>query len=407
MPDVEVAVPFAKQETLYYCGPATMQMVLGALGVASPAGASSWQDQLWDAVQLSTGATRPANAPSTPTSPAFSTQKCEWCSGGWKCWSTTPAVMESLLNSMQGVVQYAITTHASEASATDALLDAIDLNLPAVALVRGWQHWLVVDGYRHGGANGWAVSGRAVNGVYLRDSLVQATHYVSTRAWRKDYLKFIPCGAYQNTFLVLGGVRRSAAVPVQSPQRAQPVVSITPVRSRPESTNMKRLLPADVAIRKAREAARELAGPGRLAVAFREARPRKAQLVQRLDDADRYYYIVGFVTAGRETGRVIVDGFDGEFLEASGIKRKGQTMPPMATSRTALERLSRESAGDSSRHRFRIRAGMVGQHPVMVWKPCGQSPSPFMPFHQFSVGDTFVYVRADGERFDELTEGPA
>jgi hypothetical protein len=33
MPDVIVPVTFARQETLFYCGPDTGQMVLGALGV--------------------------------------------------------------------------------------------------------------------------------------------------------------------------------------------------------------------------------------------------------------------------------------------------------------------------------------------------------------------------------------
>ena len=52
---------------------------------------------------------------------------------------------------------------------------------------------------------------------------------------------------------------------------------------------------------------------------------------------------------------------------------------------------------------FPPREGAIGEHPVLVWKPCVQSRSPFLPFYQFTVGDSFVYYRVDGERFDALT----
>ena len=166
MADVFVAVPFVQQETLFYCGPATGQMVLSALGVGAPSAPPGWQDRLWDYVVNNTGATRPSGAPSTPTSPPFAHQKCELCASYWKCWSATPGVLESMLNSSQGVARYSVTTHSGEASATDTLLDAIDANLPAVALVYGWQHWLVVDGYSTGPATAWAVGGRTIAGIY-------------------------------------------------------------------------------------------------------------------------------------------------------------------------------------------------------------------------------------------------
>jgi hypothetical protein len=73
----------------------------------------------------------------------------------------------------------------------------------------------------------------------------------------------------------------------------------------------------------------------------------------------------------------------------------------------ALQRLRKETEGAADVLRFRVRDGLVGEHPVLVWKPCLQSRSPFLPFYQLSVGDSFVYYRVDGERFSKLTTRPA
>ena len=410
MADVFVAVPFVQQETLFYCGPATGQMVLSALGIVSPPAPPSWQDGLWDYVVNNTGATRPSGAPSTPTSPPFPQQKCELCASYWKCWSTTPGVLQSMLNVSQGVAQYGVTTHSTEASATDKLLDAIDVNLPAVALVRGWQHWLVVDGYSTGPATAWAVGGRTIAGIYIRDPwALAATHYVTTKNWRRKYLKFVPCGTYKNTFVVLSAVRRPQPQIMRS-SVAPTTISIQDyfLEPRPQRLNiMKPLLTISFALQKAGDAAAQLAGADRLKVALADARPASALLVQELDEPDSYYYIVSFLQGGRETARVMIDAADGELLEVAAVSESGGALQPYVTPAAALDRLHAEGAKVPESDRFQIRPGLVGQHPVLVWKPCGQSSSPFLPFYQYSVGDSFVYYRLDGRRFDELTEGPA
>ena len=411
MPDVNVAVPFAAQETLFYCGPAVLQMALSALGVASPATPPSWQDQLWDLVQQHTGAKRPSSAPSTPTAPAFPTQKCERCYGQWSCWSSTPRVVEYLLNTLQTTAQYAVSTHGSEESATAVLLDALDGQVPGVALVMGWQHWLVVDGYRHSEPNGWAVAGRSVNGIYIRDPLdVPATHFVATAQWRADYLRFVACGEYQDTLVVIGGTR----VPVPSAPAAPAaptslrIVDVVERSARYSGVRlMGPILSQREAMKRAAEGAAALSETSRLNPALQGAQPVDALLVQRLDHPDRYYYIVSFSIPVGVTARVIVDGFEGRLLEVSGVQERGQVFPPYVTPSAALERLHASADRDADMYAFKIRSGTVGQHPVAVWKPCGQSTSPFLPFYQLSVGDSFAYFRVDGTLFDALTEGPA
>ena len=66
-----------KQETDWFCGPATAQMVLSALGVAKPPAPPTWQLQLWDYVINNTGASRPPSAPKDDG--WFDGQKCDSC----------------------------------------------------------------------------------------------------------------------------------------------------------------------------------------------------------------------------------------------------------------------------------------------------------------------------------------
>jgi len=410
MADVFVAVPFVKQQTLYYCGPATLQMMLSMLGVASPATPPSWQDTLWAAVQANTGATRPSSAPSTPTAPAFATQKCEWCTSiGWRCWSTTPGVLEYLANARQTVAKYSISTHGTEESATGVLLDTIDANLPAVALVRGWQHWLAVDGYRHGEPGATVVAGRNLNGVFIRDPWESAAiHYIAWDDWESDYLSFVPCGDYKSSMVVMGGVRVPPRERPTAPPNTPTNLRIDPLGPpRLRLRLVKRIVPATTAIAAAMNDAANLGRTGRLRAGFDAAEATNALLVQRLDDHDRYYYIVTFQSGGRETARVIVDAHDAHVSEVSAIARKGQSLPQYATARMGRERLLAASKSLSPALRYRLRAETIGEHPVPVWKPCGQSSSPFLPFWQYSVGDSFVYYRFDGLPFDDLTEGPA
>jgi hypothetical protein len=410
MADVVIGIPFILQEKVHYCGPATLEMLLTTLGANAPMTPPSWQDQLWAAVEANTGAVRPAGALATQLAPAFPAQKCEWCEGQWKCWATTPGVLEHLANSSQTTADYSITTHTTEESATTTLMDTLDLNLPAAALIRGWQHWIAVDGYRHGGSGSVVVGGRNLNGVFIRDPWeTAAIHYITWNDWESDYLKFVPCGDYQGRYVVMGGVRIEKKKPSDPPPKPPTNVHIVDPADikRLRLRHVKRIIPRKEAITAARDAARELADSTQLRWGFDAAKASYAQLVQRLDDFDRYYYIVTFVSGRRETARVIVDAHDGHYSEVSTIAEKGKALPRYISRNTSARRLAESAKCLSEELRYQVRKGTVGEHPIAVWKPCGESTSPFLPFYQYSVGDSFVYYRFDGRRFDTLTEGPA
>lgn len=407
MADVYTGVTYAHQETLFYCGPATAEMVLASLGVPSLT-PPTWQDRLWDYIVANTGSTRPPSAPSSPTSPSFPRQKCERCAGLWNCWSTTPAVLQQLLNSSQAVAQYAVSKHSLESTATGVLLDTIDRQLPGIALVFGWQHWLVVDGYRHSEPGATPVAGRNLNGVYIRDPWASdAIGLIPWIDWQDDYLSVVPCGSFAGKIVVLGGARLAAPAP--SVPHAPSGLRIVDGRA-PEAMavrmEMRDLLTPQDAVRRATEQVSSLR-ESRFRIALHLAEAKTARLVQRLDRDDDWYYIVTFEVTDHETARVMIDGFDGRLRQVAGISREGEALPPFVPAPAAMNRLMSDSDQGSEWLAFRVRPGTVGEHPVLVWKPCGQSSSPFLPFYQWSVGDSFVYYRVDGRMFDALTEGPA
>jgi hypothetical protein len=409
MSDVIVPVTWVDQETLYSCGPAVAQMTLKALGVATPAIPPTWQQRLWTIIQTITNEVRPSNAGSgTPSAPAFPEQLCEKCPNttSYTCWATSPKALERLLNGQQTSAVFAVTTSGNDAAATIALLDTLDRGVPGVALIRGWQHWVVVDGYLHGGPDPWALPGRNLNGVYVRNPQSAGLHYIDWNVWKDEYLNFVPCGQYANTILVISG-RRNAIPPVPPP--APPTnVRILKQKAYINREELYAMMPPASARKEAqRVAATLLQGSARWRAALGGKEPDVPLLVQRLDRYDDYYYIVPFKRGQAETARLVVDATTGKFMEASAIEKEGESLAPYKPPTSPLESCyGRPLDLPAVRNRV-VRPGTVGQHPVFVWKPCKESSSPLLPFYLLTVGDRVVYVRVDGQVFDELTDGPA
>ena len=205
MPDKNLGVEPVLQETTYYCGPAVAEMVLTFLGVARPPGPATWQDQIRSYIEKNTNAKRPslAKAPDSPNNPAFNEQKCDLCQGDYECWAATPNVLKKLLNASQSVTTYQVSKRTTERSATDAMLDNVDSGKPAIALVEGSQHFVVIDGYRHDEPGSVNTFNRNLNGVWFCDSLEGTVRYMDFGQWEGSYLYPVACGTYLDTIVVI------------------------------------------------------------------------------------------------------------------------------------------------------------------------------------------------------------
>jgi hypothetical protein len=209
MPNRNLGVQPVEQETTYYCGPAVAEMVLAFLGVGRPAGSATWQDQIRAYIEKNTNATRPSlkKAPDSLDNPAFKEQKCDRCDGVYECWAATPNVLKKLLNANQSVTTYQVSQPTTERGATDAMLDSVDLGRPAIALVEGDEHFVVVEGYRHDEAGSVRTFGRNLNGVWFCDPADGTLHYKDFSVWEGSYLYWVDCGTYQDKIVVIRATR--------------------------------------------------------------------------------------------------------------------------------------------------------------------------------------------------------
>ena len=198
MPDKNLHVQPVRQETTYYCGPAAAEMVLTFLKVARPKGPKTWQDQIREFIEKNTNAVRPSlkKAPDSPDNPAFKEQKCDLYEGDYECWASTPNVLKKLLNASQKVTSYQVSGLYYRARCDDAMLDNVDAGRPAIALVEGWQHFVVIDGYRHDQAGAVSTFRRNLNGVWFCDPVDGTVHYKDFTAWENSYLDFVPSATY-------------------------------------------------------------------------------------------------------------------------------------------------------------------------------------------------------------------
>ena len=419
----DLGVVWVQQGELYFCGPAVAQMGVACLGAPSPPQPPTWQERLWDEIQTETNDTRPPTAgPNSSGCPSFPEQKCEIYDNEWRCWSTTPDALQRVLDDGQSRAAYTVTTHDTENGATAELVKAVDNGVPGMALVYGWKHWVVVDGYVSN-ANGKTTY------VCLRDPFSAKTSNVdevSLHDWKHDYLSFVPAGSYVDKIVVIGGVMRAAAVSLPAPPRqvrvtgggnaARDDAAAAPREdaARDDTAAAPReygfaLIPAEKAVGIANEAVKRLRErPKRWGLALSDAvAERSALLLERLDRHDDYDYIVTYHTGERVTARIRIDARTGRFAHAAGIDRVGASLTPYVDPAGALERFFGRSLDPQGVGARVVRRETVGRHPTLVWKPCRQSTSPFLPFYQFSLGDRLVYLRVDGVWFDRLTSGPA
>ena len=138
--------------------------------------------------------------------------------------------------------------------------------------------------------------------------------------------------------------------------------------------------------------------------ALDDTEPGTPVLVQRLDEIDSYYYIVPLVR-GRlgVTAAVAVDARFGDYRQAIALPRGGSSILTALDSKRVLrETLERPIDLGDRAGRLIVRREAYCLYPTLVWRPCRESLSPFVPFHMVTVGNHRIYVRLDGRIFAGL-----
>ena len=141
-------------------------------------------------------------------------------------------------------------------------------------------------------------------------------------------------------------------------------------------------------------------------------KPLEPVLVQQIDTThldEAFYYLVPFgLNLASVKAVACVDGVTGEYLECTRFEADsagswGRMIGPW---RTAASTRATVREGKIDLHlgaRALVGKPEIGVHPQLVWKPCKQSQSIFLPFRLVKVGDNVRYIRIDGVVFDKLS----
>jgi hypothetical protein len=139
------------------------------------------------------------------------------------------------------------------------------------------------------------------------------------------------------------------------------------------------------------------------AQALEGTKPLEPILVQRLDLVDTFYYLVPMVRNNEVTAFLSVDGLYGNFR--GGLVLSKPTSTPFVPRSEIVEKILKApiDLGDKL-GRIVLRDGAFCFYPIMLWKPCYESRSPYYPFYMITVGGRNIYVGYDGKIYPTLHE---
>lgn len=386
-----------QQDTPYYCGAASAQMVLNflRLGLIS-------QDDLFLEGRL-------GNIPS------------KWGTG----WSIDPDGMKNILDTHQSHAQngsYDIVVDNSFDTTIESILLALNNSRnPVPILVFNERHWIVITGAKTdvepipGGTckllgfninNPWppcpsaydinitsppphqdsdtcgtgGVNGSPCNSYITFDNL-----------WCNTYLSgyYDPIDHFKRyIFLTNTRIVKRLKFTGEMYHKYVPPGDIVEIET------IKERLMADLNIH-------GLIDDEKFATTIKNANLSKPILVQRLDRPGSYYYLIPLESNKAITAMAIVDGMSGRLQEFSAYKDPIDS--PIISRGRALEKVM-ERPIDMGKEigRLKFREGTFSFHPVMVWKPCKESMSPNYPFYMFTLGDKQVYMDYRGTIYTQL-----
>jgi hypothetical protein len=402
-----LTVPYHQQDTDYYCGAACAQMVLDSLGAG-----------LMDQNQLYTD------------NHAHSVAESGWASAPdglrWTMHNYEPPAPSGPPH--YGSYDFVLFALGSEDAISRKLVWTIHHYQAApIALVFGWDHWIVVRGYTASAAPadvgdvGYTIHSFDVNNPWPPvPAFSDATkapppphtdgtdgcggggtrgvvnENISYTTWQSTYMTGVPSGHWGGQFVAV-------ADPAPPPARRGPP-------SRPLLEPLRhsgRLLLGEHAAQRAHEALRAYGLAERPAYekVLGRALTGEPVLVQRLDLPDSFYWITP-MRAGDETPlAVLIDARSGLYMQSAVHTGEGSVFRMRPRAQVMKTLVGTVVELPAWRGRVAVREEAICPYPTLVWKPCRESLSPLYPFHMFTIGADRIYVRVDGAVFTSLTEG--
>jgi hypothetical protein len=385
----DLPTQYHQQDTDYYCGAACAQMVLQQCGAGLLGQTGLYNDN----------------------------HNHSTAEAGWY---TAPDGLQWTLNNRQSGKYFCLDALDTEDAISRMIAWTIHhYRVAPVAMVYGSAHWIVVRGYTASATPSssvdvsYTISGFDVNNPWpptpvpgpppphtagdvcgTGNDRGVADEHISYSTWRTDYMTGIPGGHWGGKFVAI-------CDPEPPPQRH-------PEKQEPFQLEFdgERLLDPALA------ADLSLRGVERAGLVEREiwrnalsgTRAGAPILVQRLDRADSFYWIIPQLRDGIPTAVVNVDARFGTYQQARVLPE------PRATAlllhghdevHVAVHERLHELPGELGQ--LHIRPGLACITDHWVWRPCRESLSPYYPFKLVTYGAHRLYVRSDGRVFTQLT----
>jgi len=373
-------VDYLAQETDVYCGPASAVMALQAAGAAGLSQANLYAHSCHN--PSSVWSTTPDGLTSTLTNRAIGTR-----ANGFYTRHALPTE-----NSVSRLICWTIFHHQR----------------PAIALVSGDAHWIVVTGYEleAGSLDPISVTDQSykIAGFYVNDpfsgtfppEIHGRFEYVSYNSWKRDKLNHAvwdrpdPTNhAFKEKFVTICGPDDPELEPDHGGSGAG--FDAGQVRD-PRQAIEDAIAGLDQAFFRESDpwqAAREGTSPGR------------PLLIERLDQPEGISYLVPFQRDDRETPlSVLVSATTGEFEGAAATPTENGFLSEMLDPEQMLARFQ-DGVTDSETGE-RVLLDRSELYPALVWRICRESRSIYWPFYRFDVEGAPIFIRIDGEVFFEL-----
>lgn len=385
----DLGTEYHQQDTDYYCGAASAQMVLEECGAGLLSQVNLYNDNH-----------------------SHSTTEAGWY--------TAPDGLTWTLNNRQSGRYFVLDALATEDAISRMIAWTIhNYQVAPVAMVFGWAHWIVVRGFTASDTPsssqdiGYTISGFDVNNPWPPTPAPPsppphstgdvcgsggargvADEHISYTTWRTDYMTGIPSGHWAGKFVA---VCDPEPPPNRHPDRQDD--------ARPEFDGEQLIEPgvaAELSVRALEKAGLTQRDTWRKALDDTELG--EPVLVQRLDRPDTFYWIV---PRGRGRGATAVVNIDARY----GTYMQARALPdPEGTALLTLDRKDVDGLILDTLHQLPGREGQLLVRPGLacvsdhwVWRPCRESLSPYYPFKVVNYGANRLYVRADGRVFTHLT----
>jgi hypothetical protein len=386
-------VQYHQQDTNYYCGAASAQMVLAQIG----AGLLD-QDDLYN------------------DNHSHSVIEPGWATGPdglqWTLVNRKPATFANTF--------CLFALNSEELISRKIVWTIFHYEVAPVALIFGWAHWIVIRGYdisadpTSSTDNTYSINGFDVNNPWpptpapapppphtLGDICGSggdhgiANEHIAYATWQSDYMTGVPGGYWVGKFIA-----------VCDPE--------PPAQFQGKSVTKKRLFDGKVLINK--KQAIESAQSGIKLHGLNERKwfknslskssPGEPVLVQRLDRLDDYYYIVPFDVSNKNSNTLVsIDAKYGDYKQSVVLPEPKPHLISAYDKKIVMKDvISNRFTLDKQIGRLIVRPEAYCLYPTLVWKPCRESLSPFWPFHMYTIGSHHIYVRIDGAIFTHLTD---